>query len=133
MDTESKIDEEHESIDEDSSEVSNNGHKKFSQIMIGLVFIGGILANIGWNSERCDSGLGSLGVTLFWSSILIGFPINVITVFSSLFDRESNSKDVITWSIIHASVVFLSVIIFGDSIFSLIWCDACMGFPGEDC
>ena len=49
MDTQSKIEEEHESIDEDSSEVSNNGHKKFSQIMIGLVFIGGILANIGWN------------------------------------------------------------------------------------
>ena len=133
MDTESQIDEEHESIDEDSGEDSNNGHKKFCQIMIGLAFIGGILANIGWNSERCDSGLGSLGHTLFWSSIFIGFPINAITVFSSLIYRESNSKDVITWSIIYASFVFLSLIIFGDSIFSLMWCDACMGFPGEDC
>tara|TARA_B100000287_G_C20261687_1_gene634255 strand:+ start:142 stop:543 length:402 start_codon:yes stop_codon:yes gene_type:complete len=133
MNTESEIEKEHESIDEVSSQDSNNGHKKFCQIMIGLAFIGGILAHIGWNSERCDSGLGSLGVTLIWSSILIGFPINVIAVFSSLFDRESNSKFVITWSIIHASVWFLSAIIFADSLVSLMWCDACMGFPGEDC
>ena len=42
MDTESEIDEEHKSIDEDSSEDSNNGHKKFCQIMIGLAFFGGI-------------------------------------------------------------------------------------------
>ena len=133
MDTESEIEEEHESIDEGSSEDSNNGHKKFCQIMIGLAFIGGILANIGWNSEGCDSGLGSLGVSLIWFSILIGFPINVIAVYLSLFDRESNSKFVITWSIIHASVWFLSAIIFADSLVSLMWCDACMGFPGEDC
>ena len=132
MNTESEIEKEHESIDEVSSQDSNNGHKKFCQIMIGLAFIGGILAHIGWNSERCDSGLGSLGVTLIWSSILIGFPINVMTAFLS-FNRESNSKDVIIWGIIHATVWFLSAIIFADSLVSLMWCDACMGLPGEDC
>ena len=132
MDTESEIEREHESIDEGSSEGSNNGHKKFCQIMIGLALIGGILANIGWNSEGCDSSLGGLGVTLIWSSILIGFPINVMTAFLS-FDRESNSKDVIIWGIIHATVWFLSAIIFADSIVSLMWCDTCMGLPYEDC
>ena len=132
MNTESEIEKEHESIDEVSSQDSNNGHKKFCQIMIGLAFIGGILAHIGWNSERCDSGLGSLGVTLIWSSILIGFPINVMTAILS-FNRDSNSKDVIIWGIIHATVWFLSAIIFADSLVSLMWCDACMGLPGEDC
>ncbi|GEM_PF-772412 len=137
-DTETKIDVENENQDTPIEEGSSTdfSHKKFCLILMGLAVGGGIFASLGYSigPETCDNDsiFESLGVAAFWIS-MIGIPINVIIWLISLWDEEIISSDVFVLSIAHAIVWSLTLFIFAEYIFQDMFCDACMGFPGEDC
>ncbi len=137
-DTETKIDVENENQDTPIEERSSTdfSHQKFCLILMGLAVGGGIFASLGYpmGPETCDNDsiFESLGVAAFWIS-MIGIPINVIIWLISLWDEEIRSSDVFVLSIAHAIVWSLTLFIFAEYIFQDMFCDACMGFPGEDC
>ena len=127
---------------DDSNEVGpqisdeNLQFRTFCQILIAMVVIGAIFAFIGYTSgpQTCDDDnlFEILGVSMFWLGML-GIPINLLILLMSFTNPEFDSKDVFIWSLIHFVVSILFMFLFIEYIFQDMFCDACMGFPGEDC
>ena len=108
----------------------------FCQILIAMVVIGAIFAFIGYTSgpQTCDDDnlFEILGVAMFWLGML-GIPINLLVLLISFASSEFDSKDVFMWSLIHFVVSILFMFLFIEYVLQDMFCDACMGFPGEDC
>lgn len=123
-------------IIEDKDIIADMTHKKFCLIMMGMALGGGIFALIGYGvgPRSCDNDsiFEILGVVAFWIS-MVGIPINIIILLSSITDVESDSFAIFKWSIIHAVFWFAVLLLFSGAIFQDVFCGACMGFPGEDC
>jgi len=127
---------------DDSDEVvhqisdGNLQFRTFCQILITMVVIGAIFSFIGYvsGSQTCDDdGLFEiLGGLLFWIGML-GIPINLLILLISFANPEFDSKDVFTWSLIHFVVSILFMFLFIEYVLQDMFCDVCMGFPGEDC
>ena len=108
----------------------------FCQILIAMVVIGAIFAFIGYTSgpQTCDDDnlFEILGVSMFWLGML-GIPINLLVLLISFASSEFDSKDVFIWSLIHFVVSILFMFLFIEYLLQDMFCDVCMGFPGEDC
>ena len=108
----------------------------FCQILIAMVVIGAIFAFIGYTSgpQTCDDDnlFEILGVSMFWLGML-GIPVNLLILLISFASSELDSKDVFMWSLTHFVVSILFLFLFIEYILQDMFCDVCMGFPGEDC
>jgi len=60
-----------------------------------------------------------------------GLPDGILLI--SFANPEFDSNDVFTWSLIHFVVSIVFLFLFGEYLLQDMFCDACMGFPGEDC
>lgn len=129
---------ERDSSDEGVQMISDGNlqFRNFCQILIAMVVIGAIFAFIGYasGSQTCDDDnlFEALGVSMFWLG-LIGVPINFVILLISFANPEFDSNDVFTWSLIHFVVSIVFLFLFGEYLLQDMFCDACMGFPGEDC
>lgn len=127
---------------DDSDEVvhqiseGNLQFRNFCQILIVMVVIGAIFSFIGYVSgpQTCDDDnlFEILGGLLFWLGML-GIPINLLILLISFANSEFDSKDAFTWSLIHFVVSILFLFLFIEYVLQDMFCDVCMGFPGEDC
>ena len=138
--SEDSLTEEDEGVNSDEGvQMISDGNlqfRGFCQILIAMVVIGAIFAFIGYTSgpQTCDDDnlFEILGVSMFWLGML-GIPINLLVLLISFANPEFDSKDVFTWSLIHFVVSILFMFLFIEYVFQDAFCDACFGFPGEDC
>jgi len=108
----------------------------FCQILIAIVVIGAIFSFIGYVSgpQTCDDDnlFEMLGQFMFWTGVL-GIPINLFILLISFANSEFDSKDVFVWTLVHFVVSIVFMFLFIEYVLQDMFCDACMGFPGEDC
>jgi len=129
---------ERDSSDEGVQMISdaNLQFRGFCQTLIAMVVLGAIFAFIGYTSgpQTCDDDnlFEILGVSMFWLGML-GIPVNLLMLLISFASSEFDSKDVFIWSLTHFVVSILFLFLFIEYILQDMFCDVCMGFPGEDC
>ena len=115
---------------------ANLQFRGFCQILISMVVIGAIFSFIGYVSgpQTCDDDnlFEMLGQFMFWTGML-GIPINLFILLISFANSEFDSKDVFVWTLIHFIVSIVFMFLFIEYVLQDMFCDACMGFPGEDC
>ena len=101
-----------------------------------MAVIGAIFSFIGYVSgpQTCDDDnlFEMLGQFMFWMGML-GIPINLFILLISFANSEFDSKDVFVWTLIHFVVTIVFLFLFVEYLLQDMFCDVCMGYPGEDC
>ena len=118
-------------VDKDVSDV-NRLHRKFCKILMAMSLAGGFSAYIGYLlAPECsdpDTVFEELGIMAFQISWLC-FPLNVILWIVSLFKSELDSLSVFVWTMVTATVMVISTLIFIDYILQDMFC-GCWGICG---
>ncbi|MBI99247.1 MAG: hypothetical protein CMB71_03655 [Euryarchaeota archaeon] len=115
---------------------ANLQFRGFCQLLIAVAIIGAIFSFIGYATgpQTCDDDnlFEILGQFMFWTGLL-GIPINLFILLISFANSEFDSKDVFVWTLIHFVVSMVFLFLFVEYLLQDMFCDACMGYPGEDC
>ena len=114
---------------------ANLQFRGFCQLLIAMAVIGAIFSFIGYVSgpQTCDDDnlFEMLGQFMFWMGML-GIPINLFILLISFANSEFDSKDVFVWTLIHFVVTIVFLFLFVEYLLQDMFCDVCMGYPGED-
>ena len=105
---------------------ANKNFTTFFLVLITMSVGGSIFAMIGYSvgPKTCDNDsiFEILGVFAFWMSML-GIPVNIIILLSSLTDAEFDSKNVFTLIIVHIGITLICGIVFIEFIFQDLFCN----------
>lgn len=100
-------------------------NQKFTLTLCFLAFIGGVFSMIGYYTgpHGCDddSFFEAIGGLMFWIGFL-GFPLNVLWWLGSIPNAEIDSGDLFGMVLLHAAVVFLTLVFFSEGLLNDMFC-----------